>query len=119
MGKFSHVIIDKFPHVLIICAIAVSRLIAANDEPRDHTAVLSVKAMDCPAESMPAINELSKVRGVRKVVANYATRTLTITPKANAFPDPLALWEAAEKAKVQPVRLSTAHGVFNEKPHRQ
>ena len=119
MGKFSHVVIDKFPHVVIVCAIAMSRLIVANDEPRDHTAVLAVKTMDCPAESMPAINELSKVPGVRKVVADYATNTLTITPKANAFPSPLALWEAAERVRIEPIKLITPHGTYDAKPRRQ
>jgi len=119
MGKFFHLVMNQFPHVLVVGAIAVSHVIAASEGPRDHTAVLAVNKLDCPAESIPAINELSKVAGVHTVTADYKTKTLTITPMPNAFPDPLALWEAAEKARVQPIRLSTAHGVFNEKPHRR
>ena len=88
-------------------------------QTHDHASVIFVNNMCCPAESMPAVNELSKIPGVKKVTVDYKTKSLTVTPKGSAFPEPLALWEAAEKARVQPVRLITAHGTFNEKPRRQ
>jgi len=119
MGKFSHMVLDTFPHVLIICAIAVSHVIAASDEPRDHTAVLAVKKMDCPAESAPAVLALSKVPGVKSVAVDYKTGTLKIVPKPNAFPSPAAIWEAAERTNLEPIRLATAHGTFESKPRRE
>jgi len=82
----------------------------------DHTCVLVTKKMCCAHESVPAIKELSKVPGVARVVADHKTRSLTIIPKNNAMPSPLAIWEAAERTKLEPVRLSTAHGVYNSKP---
>jgi hypothetical protein len=82
----------------------------------DHRCVLVTKNMCCANESAPAIKEMSKVPGVARVVADHKTRSLTIIPKDNAMPSPLAIWEAAERAKLQTVRLETAHGVYNSKP---
>jgi periplasmic mercuric ion binding protein len=105
--------------VIALVGACASSAMAQQPQSNDHTAALLVKKMDCPAESMPAINELSKVPGVRKVVADYATQTLTITPKANAFPSPLALWEAAERVRIEPIKLITPHGTYDAKPRRQ
>jgi len=95
-----------------------SATVAQQPHNHDHTAVLVTKRMCCAKESVPAIKELSKVPGVAKVVADHKARSLTIVPKDNASPSPLAIWEAAERTKLEPVRLSTAHGVFNSKPRR-
>jgi hypothetical protein len=72
--------------------------------------------MCCAHESVPAIKEMSKVPGVARVLADHNTRSLTIIPKENVMPSPLALWEAAERAKLDTVRLHTAQGVYNAKP---
>jgi len=101
---------------LVLCYGSVS--VAQQPHNHDHTAVLVTKRMCCAKESVPAIKELSKVPGVARVVADHKTKSLTIVPKDNAFPSPLAIWEAAERTKLEPVRLSTAHGVFNSKPRR-
>lgn len=90
--------------------------VAAAAESPDHTAVLTVRHMDCPAESAPAVLALSKIPGVKNVSVDYKTGTLSIVPKRNAFPSPLAIWEAAESAKLGPVKLATAHGTFDSKP---
>lgn len=93
---------------------------ASGQQPHthDHTAVLTTKNMCCSKESGPAIKEISKIPGVGKVVADHKAKTLTIVPKDNAFPSPKAIWEAAERVKVEPTRLATAHGVYNAKPRR-
>lgn len=88
------------------------------DEPRDHTFVLTVRRMDCPAESAPAIADISKIPGVKSVGVDYKTVTLSIVPKRNAFPSPLAIWEVAERARIEPVKLQTAHGTYYSKPAR-
>lgn len=92
---------------------------AVAQQPQNPTAVvLATKNMCCAHESVPAIKELSKVPGVARVVADHNTRSLTIIPKQNAVPSPLAIWEAAERTKLEPIRLSTAQGVYNGKPRR-
>jgi periplasmic mercuric ion binding protein len=88
----------------------------AQQPQNPNTVVLATKNMCCAVESVPAIKELSKVPGVARVVADHNTRSLTIIPKPNALPSPLAIWEAAERAKLEPTRLSTAQGVYNAKP---
>ena len=88
----------------------------AQQPQNPNSVVLATKNMCCAHESVPAIKELSKVPGVARVVADHNTRSLTIIPKQNALPSPLAIWEAAERAKLEPTRLSTAQGVYNAKP---
>ena len=88
------------------------------DEPRDRIFILTVRKMDCPAESAPAVADLSKIPGVKSVGVDYKTVTLSITPKRNSFPSPLAIWESAERTKIEPVKLQTAHGIYYSKPPR-
>ena len=90
--------------------------IAEQPPKHDHNCVLVTKKMCCAHESAPAIKEMSKIPGVARVVADHKTRSLTIIPKDNTMPSPLAIWEAAERTKLDPVRLTTAHGVYNAKP---
>lgn len=91
---------------------------AAGQQPRQsvQACVLETKRMCCAHESVPAIKEMSKIPGVARVVADHKTRSLTIITKENAAPSPLAIWEAAERTKLEPVRLTTALGVYNAKP---
>lgn len=81
----------------------------------DHTSVLSVRAMQ---DAKFVTQELLKVPGVGRVVPNYKNQTLTIVPVNNAFPSPRAIWDAADRAKIQPTRLATAHGDFKARPLR-
>lgn len=90
--------------------------IGQDSHNHDHTCVLVTKKMCCAHESAPAIKELSKIPGVARVTADHKARSLTIIPKNNAMPSPLAIWEAAERTKLEPVRLATAHGVYTTKP---
>lgn len=82
-----------------------------------NVAVLTVKHMCCAKESVPAIKELSKVPGVKRVSVDYKARALTIEPASNA-PSPKALWEAAERIKIEPIRLATPQGVYTSCPRR-
>lgn len=91
---------------------------AAEPGVPEYAAVLTVKRMCCAKESVPAIKELNKLPGVARVVANHKARTLTIVPTEELHPSPRAMWEVAERLKIDPVRLSTVHGVFEGKPQR-
>ena len=64
------------------------------------------------------VQEILKIPGVGRVVPDDNAQTLTIIPKNNAFPSPRMIWDAAERAKIQPARLATAHGNFNARPLR-
>ena len=100
--------------LLVLCRAGLSW----GDEPRDHRFILTVRRMDCPAESAPAVADLSKISGVKSVGVDYKTVTLTISPKRNSFPSPLAIWESAERTKIEPLKLQTAQGTFYSKPPR-
>ena len=104
--------------VVTLMLAGVAQVPAQEPHKHDHASVLMTKKMCCSKESGPAIAEISKIPGVGKVVPNHKTRTLTIHPKDNAFPSPKAIWEAAERVKIEPTRLATAHGVYNAKPRR-
>ncbi|WP_425619146.1 hypothetical protein NA78x_002881 [Anatilimnocola sp. NA78] len=86
-----------------------------HEHKHDHTSVLTVRAMQ---DARYVSQELLKVPGVGRVVPNYKAQTLTIVPVNNAFPSPRMIWDAAERAKIQPARLATAHGNFNARPLR-
>lgn len=105
---------------LIALSVAhIGLVLGQQPHKHSHNCVLVTKNMCCAHESVPAIKELSKVPGVARVTADHKTRSLTIIPKDNAMVSPLALWEAAEKANLQTVKLQTAHGVYNTKPKIQ
>ena len=99
---------------LICCQVS---LLSAEQPKVQYAAVLEVKHTCCAKESAPAIKELSKLPGVGRVSVDYKKRTLLIEP-TNVAPSPRALWEAAERVKVGPMRLSNASGVFTSKPQR-
>lgn len=101
---------------LLICQTA-SAAEPVNELP-PNAVVLTTKRMCCAKESVPAIKELRKIPGVERVVADYKTRTLTILPKADTYPSLKAMWEAAERANVEPTRLSTANFNLDKKPVR-
>lgn len=116
---------SKFTTWLLAGAIALVLVLVIGDRsqaqpppPQNNAAVLYTKNMCCAVESVPAIREISKVPGVARVVADHQKRTLTIVPKANAFPSPQAIWQAAERAKLEPVQLSTTRGVYKPDPRR-
>jgi hypothetical protein len=102
--------------VTLVLGIGSPAVAQQPSQPVVYTSVLVTKRMCCAHESVPAIREMSKIPGVARVVADHKTRSLTIVPKANVVPSPLAIWEAAERTKLEPVRLSTPQGVFDTKP---
>lgn len=85
--------------------------------PPHYAAVLTVKNMCCAKEAVPAIKELSKLQGVGRVSVDYKARSLMIEPTKVAL-SPRAVWEAAERVKVEPIRLATPEGVYTSKPRR-
>ncbi len=102
---------------LISMSCGQSPVLQAQQPPAQpqYGAVLTVKHMCCAKESVPAIKELSKVPGVKRVAVNYKTRSLYIeTTEVN--PSSLGLWDGAERIKIGPVRLATTAGVFTARP---
>ena len=89
---------------------------AAESQPR-YIAKLSVKHMCCAKESVPAIKELSKVQGIARVNVDYKAKLLLIEV-TSADPSRRAIWEAAERVKIEPYRLATPEGVYSSKPQR-
>jgi copper chaperone CopZ len=108
--------------VAIICGLlAVSCGYAspvAAQQPKtqpQYAAVLTVKKMCCAQESVPAIKELSRIQGVRRVSVDYPTRSVMIE-RTDLAPSPRAIWEVPERNKIEPTRLATPQGVFTSKP---
>lgn len=82
-----------------------------------YAAVLTVKHMCCAKESVPAIRELSKLEGVKRVSVDYKTRSLYIE-QSNVAPSHQGLWDAASRIQIEPVRLATPQGVYTSRPRR-
>ena len=104
-----------------LLALACSRvsLVSAQQpqQPPQYAAVLTVKHMCCAKESVPAIKELSKLPGVKRVSVDYKTRTLKIEP-TDVAPSPRGIWDAAARIKIEPIRLATPEGVYTTRPLR-
>ena len=82
-----------------------------------YAAVLTVKNMCCAKESVPAIKELSKLPGVKRVSVDYKSRSLMIEP-TNVAPSPQAVWDVADRINIVPVRLATPEAVYTSRPRR-
>ena len=107
--------------LVIICSgllSAPTSVGAAEPAVPANAIVLTTKRMCCAKESVPAIKELNKIPGIASVKANHKTRSLTIVPRAGAYTSPRAIWEAAERVKLDPIRLATATEVHESKPKR-
>jgi len=83
--------------------------------PAMNSMVLNVKNMCCAKESVPAIKELSKLAGVKRVSCDFKTKNVKIE-YTDATPSLKAIWEAAERIKIEPIRLATLQGVYTAKP---
>lgn len=99
----------------LVCGNATS-VQGAEPQPQ-YAAILSVKNMCCAKESVPAIKELSKLEGIGRVSVDYKTRRLFIEPTKVAL-SPRAVWEAAERVNIGPIKLATSEGVYTSKPRR-
>lgn len=97
--------------------IVASNLATAQQPKPQYAAVLTVKHMCCAKESVPAIKELSRIPGVKRVSVNYKTRVLFIE-QSDIVPSPQRLWDAAARIKIEPVRLATPEGVYTSRPRR-
>lgn len=95
--------------------LAVDSTIVAQQPAAMNSMVLNVKNMCCAKESVPAIKELSKVPGVKRVSCDYKTKNVKIE-YTETTPSPKAIWEAAERIKIEPVRLATLQAVHTTKP---
>ena len=103
---------------IVVLACAEAAQISAAETKHQSATVLTVKKLCCSSESGPAIKELSKLPGVERVTADHKARSLTIEPKAKLAPSPRAVWEAAERLKIGPIRLATLAEVYTSKPRR-
>ena len=103
----------RFRWLFSVLVLAISAPLMA--QPPQYAAVLTVKNMCCSKESIPAIKALSKVDGVKRVTVDYKKRTLMIEASTVA-PSPKAMWEVAERVKIEPIRLATPDEIYTSKP---
>jgi copper chaperone CopZ len=109
---------NKLSSALIVVAMVYASSVASAQQPMPQfAAVLTVKHMCCAKESIPAIKELSRVPGVKRVSVDYKARALFIE-QSEVAPSPQRLWDAAARIKIEPVRLATAEGVYTSRPRR-
>ncbi len=104
--------------LLSACLGLLTEATAQQPQPQpQYSAILTVKHMCCAKESVPAIRELSRIPGVKRVAVDYKTRSLYIE-QGTIAPSPQGLWDAAAKAQIEPIRLATPEGVYTARPRR-
>lgn len=118
MSKFLNGLLSVSLAVLVYWATQNSASAQAPVQTKQVSTVLQVKNMCCGKESGPAIKELSKVRGISKVVPDHKAKTLTIYAANVQALSPSAIWLAAERANVVPVKLTVGQKVYTTKPIR-
>lgn len=102
---------------LMASALLASFASATPDERSEvQTTTITVPSMHCAGCAKKVANQLVQVKGVAKAQANMKTKTIKITPKAEATISPRALWEAAEAAGEVPSKLTGPGGTFTSKP---
>ena len=106
--------------LVVVCGVSLIAGVfgkPASAQQPQYAAVLTVKNMCCAKESVPAIRELSKIPGVKRVAVDYKSRSLFIE-QSTVAPSPQGLWDAAARIKIEPVRLATPEGVYTSRPLR-
>lgn len=103
--------------VLVLAISADSSAQQPQSQQPQYAAIFTVKNMCCAKESVPAIKALSKVEGVKRVTVDYKKRTLMIEA-TTVSPSPKAMWEVAERVKIEPIQLATPNEVYKTKPRQ-
>lgn len=81
------------------------------DEDRSiRVGVLSVDGLCCNHMASIAENELGRVSGVKRCVANRETQTLRVILKQANEQTLKAVWDTAERESLQPRKLTLAPG---------
>ena len=77
---------------------------------------ITVKKMHCAGCAKKISARIYAVRGVKEVRMDIKKKTLYVHPQRKAVLSPLAMWEAVEKAKDVPIRITGPSGTFTKKP---
>lgn len=105
---------NRIPRLLALVAmLALAQTLRATEPPR---VMLTLKDLDCPSCAKKLAAKLVQVPGVAEVKTDLDTRAAAIRPQPNRQVSPRALWDMAEKAGFEPVKLEAPDGTFTEKP---
>lgn len=77
-----------------------------------HETLIYVGDMHCSTCAKKVTGRLFRVKGVKQVRTDVAADLALVTPQANKQLDPLALWDAVEKAGFPPTRLVCPSGEY-------
>ncbi|HXG10129.1 MAG TPA: heavy metal-associated domain-containing protein [Gemmataceae bacterium] len=99
--------------LVVLAGLLLNGTVQAADPPRT---TITFKDLDCPSCAKKLAARLGQVPGVAAVKTDLETKTATITPRPNQQPLPRALWETAEKAGFEPVKLEGPAGTFTDRP---
>ena len=88
-----------------VSALAASLICVVDPFHKPRHAVLVVKDMCCEQRAGAAAKELRKVAGVKATRQHLSEGEIQITVHGNAPVLHASLWNAAQKARVRPVKL--------------
>ena len=104
---------------LVVVASAVMLVLAGTALAADLVpTVITIPGMHCGGCAKKVAAKLVEVQGVAKAEPDMETKTIKVTPKADAVLSPKALWEAVETAKQKPMKLEGPSGTFTSKPNQ-
>ncbi|AMV20195.1 heavy-metal-associated domain-containing protein [Planctomyces sp. SH-PL14] len=102
----------------VFCAIVLTCLVSSSVPTwagASKTTVVTVAEM-CGGCVKKINQRLDGFPGIATVSCDIKTKTVTITPQANATVSSRALWEAMDEIGKTPTKMVSPQGVFTAKP---
>lgn len=98
----------------LMSLVAMSAALQAGNQ--DRRTVVTVGEM-CGGCVKNITTRLQKVSEIEKIECDIATKTVTITPKADKTLSPKFVWETMAEIGKTPKKLVTPNGTFTTKPN--
>jgi len=103
--------------LLLALAVLMAGAVRVNaSSPSPRATAIQVKGLHCNHCARRIATKLQAVPNVAAVHADLKTNTMIVSPREATDVSPRAIWEAAEAARFEPVRLVGPLGTFTTKP---
>jgi len=99
-----------------VALIGVLALNSTAQAPNPPKTTITIPDMECQGCAKKISDKLYTIPSVGTVQADYQTRILVVTPRAQATISPRQMWEAVEAAGKKPSKLECPAGTFTTKP---
>ncbi len=101
---------------LLFLALTVDFVRLAHVFDGPHRAMIFVEGMCCEFTAQPAVQELTRVCGVRGIVPDYSRNAIRLELHGPRTTSPKSLWDAVAMSPLRPVRLIVKDETFDGRP---